>query len=127
MSDSGNAKEIQSQARGFMNPETVKEGMDLAQWIAKSDLAPKDFKDKPQNVLIAMQMGLEVGLSPMQAIQNIAGINGRPSVWGDSVLALYQNHKDLESIMRMNRPLRKVFALSSEGVWRRSGGNFRWR
>jgi|ERR1051325_8882826 hypothetical protein len=98
MSDSGNAKEIQSQARGFMNPETVKEGMDLAQWIAKSDLAPKDFKDKPQNVLIAMQMGLEVGLSPMQAIQNIAVINGRPSVWGDSMLALCQNHKDFESI-----------------------------
>jgi hypothetical protein len=43
-------------------------------------------------------MGLEVGLSPMQSIQNIAVINGRPSIWGDSMLALCQNHRDFESI-----------------------------
>jgi len=100
MSDVTEAKkELQTQVqRGFMIPTTVKEGMDLAGWIAKSDLAPKDYKDKPGNVLIAMQMGLEVGLSPMQAIQNIAVINGRPSIWGDSMLALCQNHPDFESI-----------------------------
>lgn len=85
-------------ARGFMNPASVKEGMELAAWIAKSDLAPRDYKDKPQNVLIAMQMGLEVGLSPMQSIQSIAVINGRPSIWGDSMLALCQNHRDFEFI-----------------------------
>lgn len=94
-----NEKGLSVQAgRGFMNPTTVKEGMELAAWIAKSDLAPKDYKDKPGNVLIAMQMGLEVGLSPMQSIQNIAVINGRPSIWGDSMLALCQNHSDFESI-----------------------------
>lgn len=92
-------KGLQVQAgRGFMNPSTVKEGMELAAWIAKSDLAPKDYKDKPGNVLVAMQMGLEVGLSPMQALQNIAVINGRPSIWGDAMLALVQNHRDFESI-----------------------------
>lgn len=94
MSENTNAIAV----RGFMNPSTVKEGMELAAWIAKSDLAPRDYKDKPQNVLIAMQMGLEVGLSPMQSIQNIAVINGRPSIWGDAMLALVQNHRDFESI-----------------------------
>jgi hypothetical protein len=90
---------LQAQAvRGFMNPTTVKEGMELAQCIAKSDLAPKDYKDKAGNVLIAMQMGLEVGLSPMQAIQNIAVINGRPAVWGDAMLAICQNSPDFENI-----------------------------
>lgn len=84
--------------RGFMNPVTVQEGIELAGWIAKSDLAPRDYKDKPQNVLIAMQMGFEVGLSPMQAIQNIAVINGRPSIWGDAMLGICQNHRDFESI-----------------------------
>lgn len=91
-----NGKEVV--VRGFMNPVTVQDGMELAAWIAKSDLAPRDYKDKPQNVLIAMQMGLEVGLSPMQSLQNIAVINGRPSIWGDSMLALCQNHRDFESI-----------------------------
>ena len=35
-----------------------------------------------------MQMGAEVGLAPMQALQSIAVINGRPGVWGDGLLAL---------------------------------------
>ena len=64
----------------------------LAEMIAKSDLAPAAYKNKPANVLIAMQMGAEVGLAPMQAIQNIAVIKGRPCVWGDAMLALAQNH-----------------------------------
>jgi hypothetical protein len=79
-------------------PKTIEEAMTFAQMIAKSDLAPKDFKDKPANVLIAMQMGAEVGLSPMASIQNIAVINGRPSIWGDSMLALCQIHPEFEGI-----------------------------
>lgn len=125
--------------RGFMNPTTVKDGMELASWIAKSDLAPKDYKEKPQNVLIAMQMGLEVGLSPMQSIQNIAVINGRPSIWGDSMLALCQNHRDFESIdenqstnekgvcvvkRRGMEPQRREFTVEDAkkaGLWGKSG------
>ena len=141
MSDVTEAKkELTTQVqRGFMIPTTVKEGMELAAWIAKSDLAPKDYKDKPGNVLIAMQMGLEVGLSPMQAIQNIAVINGRPSIWGDSMLALCQNHRDFESIdenestlehgvcivkRRGMEPQRRVFTVDDAkkaGLWGKQG------
>lgn len=93
----GNGTELQV-SRGFLTPTTIKEGMELAGWIAESDLAPKDYKGKPQNVLIAIQMGMEVGLSPMQSIQNIAVINGRPAMWGDAMLAICQAHRDFESI-----------------------------
>jgi hypothetical protein len=34
----------------------------------------------------------------MQSIQNIAVINGRPSVWGDALLALCQSHPAFEDI-----------------------------
>ncbi len=76
----------------FAKPRNFDEAMRLAEMIAKSDLAPNDFKRKPESVLIAMQMGAEVGLAPMQALQNIAVINGRPSIWGDAMLALAQRH-----------------------------------
>ena len=33
-------------------------------------------------------MGREVGLSPLQALQSIACINGRPAIWGDAALAV---------------------------------------
>ncbi|MEY8240082.1 MAG: hypothetical protein RPT25_07035 [Cycloclasticus sp.] len=64
------------------------EAMRLADLMANSDMVPKDFRGKPGNILIAVQMGAEVGLPPMQAIQNIAVINGRPALWGDAVKAV---------------------------------------
>lgn len=78
--------------------KSLDQAMELAKLIAESDLAPKDYKGKPGNVLIAVQCGSEIGLKPMQAIQNIAIINGRPSVWGDAMIALVQNHPLCEYI-----------------------------
>jgi hypothetical protein len=68
----------------------------FAQLVAKSNMAPKDFIGKPESILIAIQMGAELGLPPMAALQNIAVINGRPSVWGDCALALVQAHPQYE-------------------------------
>lgn len=81
-----------AKSAAWWEPKDIEEAMKLATMIANSDLAPKDYRGKPGNVLIAMQMGYEVGLSPMAAIQNIAVINGRPSVWGDAMLAICQAH-----------------------------------
>lgn len=69
-------------------PGSLGEAKELATIIASSEFAPKDYKGKPESVIIAIQMGADVGLSPMQALQNIAVINGRPSIWGDAALAL---------------------------------------
>lgn len=69
-------------------PQTLRDAMELAKLIADSDLAPKDYRGKPGNVLIAVQMGQEVGLSPMSAIQSIAVINGKPGLYGDVGKAL---------------------------------------
>lgn len=59
----------------------------FAQYVVKSGFAPKGV-DTIESALVAIQMGFEIGLSPLQAIQNIAVINGRPSVWGDAVKGL---------------------------------------
>jgi len=77
-------------------PRTLEEAMKFAEIVAKSDLVPKDYKGNPGNVLIAIQWGQEIGLKPLQALQNIAVINGRPAMWGDSVLALVRGSGLLE-------------------------------
>ena len=77
-------------------PRNYEEALKFAQAIAASDLAPRDFRGKPANCLIAMQMGAELGLSPMQAIQNIAVINGRPCLYGDALLAVVIGHPAYE-------------------------------
>lgn len=77
---------------------SLKDAMEYAKLISESDLAPKDYRGKAGNVLIAMQFGSEVGLLPLQAIQNISVINGRPAIWGDAMIALVQNHPLCEYI-----------------------------
>ena len=73
-------------------PTSLTEAKEFATLISKSDMVPKDYKEKPSNVLVAIQMGMELGLPPMQALQNIAVINGRPAVWGDAMLALVRSN-----------------------------------
>jgi hypothetical protein len=63
----------------------------FAKMVAASEFAPKDFKGKAESCLLAIQHGSEVGLSPMQSLQSIAVINGRPTIWGDAALALVQS------------------------------------
>lgn len=84
---------------GFaLQPQNIQEAHQLATMIANSQLAPKDFRNKPEDTLVAMMMGNELGLNPMQSIQNIAVINGRPSIWGDAMIALVQNHPAFSGI-----------------------------
>jgi hypothetical protein len=70
----------------------------FANQVANSDFAPKDFRGKPANCLIAMMMGREVGLQPLAALQSIAVVNGRPSLWGDGALAVVQASGLVEAI-----------------------------
>jgi RecT family len=66
----------------------------FAQMAAKSVLVPPEYRGKAESIMLAVQLGSELGLSPMQSIQNIAVIGSRPTVWGDAMLALVQAHPD---------------------------------
>lgn len=71
-----------------LKPASLQDAMELSTLLAKSALVPIQFRGKPEDVFVAMNYGLEVGLSPLQALQSIAVINGRPTMWGDAVLGI---------------------------------------
>lgn len=82
-----------------LSPQTFEQALTFANYLADSDLVPKDFKGKPGNCLIAMQWGSEIGLKPLQALSNIAVINGRAALWGDAVIALVRGSSLCESVI----------------------------
>lgn len=82
-------------------PTSFEDAVRISGTLAKSELVPKDFRGKPENVFVAIQWGQEIGLPALQALQNIAVINGRPSIWGDAALALVTAHKDFEDIIEV--------------------------
>lgn len=72
--------------------------MAVADFLSKSSMVPKGMVNKPADILIAMEMGLQIGVPMMQAIQDIAVINGKPCMYGDGLLAVVQGHRDYEWI-----------------------------
>ena len=75
--------------RGFA-PATMSEAIEFSRMLAESSMVPKAYQNKPQDIMVCVQWGYEIGLAPMQALQNIAVINGKPSVYGDAAMALVQ-------------------------------------
>ena len=83
--------------QGFA-PATLDEAMRFSDMLASSSMVPKAYQNKPQDILVCVQWGYEMGLAPMQALQNIAVINGKPSVYGDAVMALVQASQACEGV-----------------------------
>lgn len=86
-----------TQNSGFLNPTNFEQAMTLAEMLSQSDLVPKNYKGKQFDIVVAMQMGYEVGLKPLQALQNISVVNGKPTLWGDAVVAICQGSGMLET------------------------------
>lgn len=83
--------------------------MKLAGQLCNSELVPKAFRGKPQDLFICWSWGYQVGMSPEQAMQCIAVINGKPCMWGDEMLALCMAHKDFVDIIE--EPMLKDHAI----------------
>ena len=78
---------------GFaLQPANMGEALRMAEMLSQSQLVPKDYQGNPQDTLVAMMMGHELGLNPIQSLQNIAVINGKPSIYGDAMAALMLHH-----------------------------------
>ena len=93
---------VQTQAPktiGFMDFSNIEQAIKASELISQAPgFCPKDFLNKPAQILCAIQYGREIGLSPMQALQSIAVINGKPSIYGDGLIALCQSFSECEDI-----------------------------
>lgn len=59
----------------------------IAVAVCKAGMAPKGL-DQPEKAMVAIMHGMEVGMTPMAALQSIAVVNGRPTIWGDGAIGL---------------------------------------
>jgi hypothetical protein len=78
-------------------PSTFEDCFRMAKLFSSTKMVPEAFQDKPEACCVAIMQGLELGLSPLAALQSIAVINGRPSIWGDGALAVVRASGLVES------------------------------
>jgi hypothetical protein len=69
-------------------PMTFDQEKDFALTIAKSDLLPKAYVGKPQNVLVAMQWANALGVNPMTAMQQLYILDGKPTASASMIAGL---------------------------------------
>jgi hypothetical protein len=89
--------QLSTNNRGFA-PTNLTEAIQFSDMLASSNMVPKQYQGKPQDILVCVQWGFELGLAPMQALQNISVINGKPSVFGDAAMALVQSSSVCEDV-----------------------------
>lgn len=67
---------------------TLTERMSYAKALATADLLPVAYRNKPGNVLLAVEYGQALGVPPMTAIQGVHVIQGKPTLSADLMAAL---------------------------------------
>lgn len=92
-------KAVNSLQDSLFSPELEPHYRKLAEYLAKSNLAPKCYQGKPADLFIAMAMGYKMGIPPEQAMLCIAVINGKPSLYGDEMLAICMRHPSFVDII----------------------------
>ena len=88
---------------GFLVPKSISDVKEIARMIALAEWAPDCYRDLHGNFLqpkieLAIMHGATVGLGPIAAVQAIAVINGKPSIWGDGALAVIEHSGLLEDM-----------------------------
>lgn len=88
----------------ILMPQNFNEVMQVAEFLAKSSLIPNSLRGKPADVAIVVMTGMELGIGPMQAVQKISPINGKPTTEGQLMLALIQSRCPDAGIVIESKP-----------------------
>jgi hypothetical protein len=80
------------------SPTTFGELEKYADRLAKSTMVPTQFRGKPDDIIVAVLFGAEVGLPPMQSLLSVCVINGRPGLFGDGFLGVIMGQPDFQDI-----------------------------
>jgi hypothetical protein len=108
-------------------PQTLKEKMEMATILAKSGLVPNTL-NTAEKVLVALQTGHELGLSPMVSVNNVVPINGKPTLSADIMYALARNSPEYGGIEWKQRTAQKaevvITRITSKGAAEKFTGYF---
>jgi hypothetical protein len=78
-------------------PQDFEGAWRIANAVVKAGMAPAGL-ETPEKAMVAIMHGLEVGMTPMSALQSIAVVNGRATIWGDGAIGLVRGSGKCEWI-----------------------------
>ena len=96
MTNEKNSKIVKFQGPKALSFNNFDEILKFASIVTKTELVPKVYRNKEADAAVAVMYGMEIGLPPLASLQNIAVVNGMPTVWGDAQLSIVQSSGSYE-------------------------------
>lgn len=91
-----------------------------AEALSGARLLPEHFRGKPADVLLAMEWGATLGMTPMQAINSIHVINGKPGLSANALAALVRRDGHRMRVVGDDKT-------ATASIWRRDDPDFEYR
>lgn len=88
--DNNETEIVKQNERGigcFGSPGLLAQYMQAAEFFARSNIVPKQYQGNAANCLIAIDMGLRMGLNPLSVMQSLYVVYGTPSWSGQFFIA----------------------------------------
>lgn len=76
----------------MQHAEAMGAARQLAEGMCASDLVPAIYKGKPDNGAAAILYGAEIGLNPIQSLQQVFVVHGMPAIYARTMCALIKRH-----------------------------------
>lgn len=76
----------------MMHADAMVHAKALADALCDSDLVPATYRGKPGNGAAAILYGAELGLNPIQSLQQIFVVHGAPAIYARTAVALVKRH-----------------------------------
>lgn len=71
--------------------EEARQSYKLAEFYAKAEIIPAQYRNKPADCMIAVDMASRMGVSPIMVMQNLYVVKGKPSWSGQACIAFIRN------------------------------------
>lgn len=83
---------------GVVVCDTMKQVMAMARHYCRAGMVPRGLEGKSTSetesrVAVAIEYGLNIGMTPLQSLSNVLIIQNRPCLWGDAPMSLVLQHK----------------------------------
>lgn len=111
------------------NRMTFEQKLVYCKQLAPADLLPKSYRDKPGNVLLAVEFGESLGLAPVQAIQQLHVIEGQPTCKPSLMVSLVRRagHTFRISVVYDEKDKAKTNPTAIAQIWRSDDPKFEYR
>lgn len=97
LAESPKNAEITANGRGYFDEMT--RTFNLAKLLCNAGNIPENYRGKPADCMIAIDMASRMGVSPLMVMQNLYVVKGKPSWSGQACMSFIQSNPEFTDVM----------------------------